>query len=163
MSEVLVRPAVEADAEELARLHVEVWESAYRGLIPESILEERRASIDARIERWRTNVAAVPGRNHVAEHADAPGRLLGFVTVGPNRDDDLDHPELWALYADAAVWGTGVGHALLTAVLPPGPASLWVLQGNDRAIGFYQRHGFALDGVERSDEVGTELRMVREA
>ena len=41
-------------------------------------------------------------------------------------------------------------------------AYLWVLAGNDRATGFYERHGFVLDGAaDDSDEHGRHLRMVR--
>jgi len=58
-------------------------------------------------------------------------------------------------------WGTGVGHALLCDALREGSACLWVLHGNERAITFYRGHGFVADGTVRSDEYGTELRMVR--
>lgn len=48
-------------------------------------------------------------------------------------------------------------------VLGNGAAYLWVAKGNERAIRFYQRHGFAADGaenVDRDDGI-TEIRMVR--
>ena len=41
------------------------------------------------------------------------------------------------------------------------PAYLWVLDGNVRAIGFYERHGFAFDGATKPEDVGLERRMVR--
>jgi ribosomal protein S18 acetylase RimI-like enzyme len=44
-----------------------------------------------------------------------------------------------------------------------GPATLWVVRGNQRAVAFYQRHGFRADGTAKWDErTGTiEDRMVR--
>lgn len=163
---VVLRPVRVTDAAALAVLHVEVWEDAYRGLVPDAVLVERRAGLAAREERWRAIVATSPAATTVAERV-ADGRLLGFASAGPARDADLaaltPAPlELWALYVAAVHWGTGLGHRLLEHALGGGtPASLWVLRGNDRAIGFYERHGFALDGTSRTDELGTELRMRR--
>lgn len=69
--------------------------------------------------------------------------------------------ELMALYVRAEAYGTGVGHRLFEAALGAAPAYLWVLGGNERAVAFYRRQGFRLDGATKADEVGTELRMVR--
>ncbi len=54
---------------------------------------------------------------------------------------------------------------LLEAVLPSTSAHLWVLRGNDRAIAFYRKVGFDLDGAAKHDpRLGAEeLRMVRAA
>jgi len=53
---------------------------------------------------------------------------------------------------------------MLEAVLQDDPAQLWVLRSNDRAIAFYERNGFAVDGVEfidPSEPSLVELRIVR--
>lgn len=55
----------------------------------------------------------------------------------------------------------GVGHALCEAALGSAPAYLWVLDGNERAIRFYERQGFRFDGATKPDDVGLERRMVR--
>lgn len=154
-----IRQAVPDDAEALARLHVDVWEDAYSSLMAVDIFESRRATIPERIEGWRRSLTGSPARTLVA--ADSH-RLVGFASVGPPREDDVNvEDELWALYVRAPRWGTGVGHALLTGSLGDRPAYLWVLRGNDRAIAFYRKHRFVEDGRLRSDEYGTELRMVR--
>ncbi|WP_435770307.1 N-acetyltransferase family protein [Nocardioides sp. SYSU DS0651] len=156
---VTIRPAVPDDAEALAVLHVDVWEEAYRQLMPAAIFEHRRATIAERVARWRHNLAAGPARTAAAVDADG---LVGFASAGPARDGDVDvDVELWALYVRARRWGTGVGRALLVDALADRPAYLWVLRGNDRAIAFYGRHGFVADGATRADEHGTELRMSR--
>lgn len=157
---VTLRPLTPDDAEALALLHVEVWEAAYGDLMPASIFVERRATLPERVERWRLAATTSPARTIVA--IDDAGRLLGFSSDGPSRDEDLpDLHELWGLYVDAAAWGTGIGHRLLGHAVRDAPAFLWVLAGNDRAIDFYDRHGFAFDGTSRIDELGTELRMRR--
>jgi GNAT superfamily N-acetyltransferase len=156
---VQIRPLVERDAEAMAHLHLDVWEEAYAGLMPASVFAERRAATDDRAAMWRRIAAESPTPTLVAVHDRA---LIGFASVGPARDDDVDvHEELWALYIRAAWYGTGLGHRLLTEVVGERPAYLWVLRGNVRAIGFYRRHGFTFDTAEREDEFGVELRMVR--
>lgn len=158
-SSVAIREAVPDDAEAIAHLHVDAWEDAYGSLLAAGIFQQRRATIPERIERWRDQLTNSPARTVVAE--DTKG-LVGFATVGPSRADDvIVDEELWAIYVGASWWGTGVGHALLTSALADRPAFLWVLRGNDRAIDFYRKHGFVDDGATRTDEYGTEVRMVR--
>ena len=80
---------------------------------------------------------------------------------GPSRESDPPAPhELYALYTRQAWWGTGLGDALLEAAVPPGPGWLFVLEANERAQGFYRRHGFAPDGF-RQLYAGLVLRMLR--
>ncbi|WP_418064121.1 GNAT family N-acetyltransferase [Pimelobacter simplex] len=158
-AEVVLRPLLASDAERMAHLHVAVWEEAYEGLVPAEILAARRAGVAERVDRWRTTAATSPAATTVAEH---DGELVGFVSVGPGRDTDIDlDGELWALYVRAAWWGRGLGHRMLTEALAARPSYLWVLDGNDRAAGFYRRQGFVPDGALRVEPEGRELRMVR--
>ncbi len=91
-------------------------------------------------------------------------RVVGIVSAGQGRDDDAPTPlELYAIYARKAWWGTGLGGRLLEVAIGKEPASLWVLESNDRARAFYRRHGFVEDGT-RVDEPYfdvPEIRMVR--
>lgn len=160
----VIRAAELGDAADLGRIHVQIWREAYTGLMPQSTLDALDAS--ARGDGWAEILAAQMQGDRttlVAAEVDS-GALVGFVTAGAARDT---HPpaavELWALNTLAATRGTGLGSALLSAALPPGPTYLWVLQGNERAIGFYRKHGFELDGVTRHDpDHGVDdLRMVR--
>lgn len=160
MAQVVLRPIDPTDAEAVADLHIAVWEEAYAGLMPESVFVERRKGRAERIERWHQIIASSPAPTTVAEY---DGALVGFASAGPGRDDDIEvAEELWALYVRASWWGSGLGHRLLTDALGDRPAYVWVLRGNERGIGFYERQGFALDGAEHDDPpLGTELRMVR--
>lgn len=156
---VEIRPAVPDDAGALARLQIDVWEDAYRDLMPAEVFEERRATIEQRVDRWQGILAEGVSSSTVAEVA---GGLIGFASIGPPRAGDVGvDEELWALYVLASWWGRQVGHRLLMSTLADRPAYLWVLRGNDRAISFYRNHGFTQDGATRTDEHGTELRMVR--
>ena len=92
---------------------------------------------DAVLERWRTTGALII--------VDGEGR--GFAAVDP--------PWLDALYVRPEAWGTGLAARLhdeaLAALRRSGEttARLWVLEENPRARRFYERRGWAPNGVTR--------------
>jgi GNAT superfamily N-acetyltransferase len=155
---VTIRRGAPDDADALARLHVDVWDDAYTRLMPEEILDERRDKVAERADRWR-DILAEEKATWLAEDPDG---LVGFSGSGPARDNDVDIDlELYALYVRASHYGTGVGYALLEQAIGDRAAYLWVLAGNDRAIRFYERQGFRLDGTEDEHDEGRHVRMVR--
>jgi ribosomal protein S18 acetylase RimI-like enzyme len=155
---VQIRPALPHDAERLAALHLRVWREAYTGLVPDEVLAQREGEpLLARVTRWVGRVRT----NRILVGVDA-GEVVGWAEIGPSRDDDLGGEELYSIYLAASHYSTGLGHRLLVEILGDRPASVWVLRGNERAIGFYRRHGFEPDGAETVDELGlTDLRMRR--
>ena len=157
---VRLSPARVEDAEALADLHLDVWEEAYAGLMPASVFTERRARRDARVESWSGIIAAGSSANLLAWSG---GRLVGFSSTGSGRDADADLPplELMGLYVRSSVYDQGVGFTLLNAAIGDADAYLWVLDGNARAIRFYERQGFRLDGATKPEDIGLERRMVR--
>ena len=155
---VRIRRGTPEDAELLAQLHVDVWDDAYTGLVPQGILDDRRERVAERAETWR-DILKQERPTWLAVDDDG---LVGFAGVGPARDNDVDIDlELYALYVRAAHYGTGVGYALFEQVVGDRAAYLWVLAGNDRAIAFYERQGFRFDGAEDEHDEGLHVRMVR--
>lgn len=162
MSDAVIRRARVEDAEALTDLHLDVWEEAYAGLIADDVLAARRAGRADRVERWRGILAASPDPTWLAE---SDGRLLGFSGAAAEGRDEpepgLPRLELMALYVRAELYGAGLGHRLLQAAIGDAAAYLWVLDGNARAIAFYERQGFGFDGRTKTEPVGVERRMVR--
>jgi GNAT superfamily N-acetyltransferase len=155
---VTIRRATPDDAPALADLHLDVWDDAYTGLMDQSILDRRRADLGGRIRRWR-EILAEHDRTLLAV---GPEGLVGFAGAGPGRDNDVDLDlELMALYVRASWWGTGIGYALLREAIGDRAAYLWVLANNQRAIAFYERQGFRLDGTGDEHDEGLHVRMVR--
>lgn len=153
------RQATPAEAEQLVDLHEACWREAYAGLLPTATIDAVFADRTAAVARRREHLADPAAPTWVVER---DGSLVGFATAGPARHADAPADvELRAIYARASVWGTGVGRALLAASVGDAAAYLWVLDGNDRAIGFYRRQGFELDGVTEDHADGLHLRMVR--
>jgi GNAT superfamily N-acetyltransferase len=155
--DVTVRAAEPADARGIARVHVAAWQAGYEGLLPAPFLAG--LSVPKRAARWQGILAEPSDQRARTLVAERGGSVVGFASVGPSRDDDADpvSGELWAIYVDPQHWGTGIGHVLHVAALEAlqadgaTSASLWVLQGNDRATRFYERHGWAADGASKTD------------
>jgi GNAT superfamily N-acetyltransferase len=155
---VTIRHAVPEDAEALAHLHLDVWDDAYTGLMPQGILDDRRAKVAERVQRWRE----ILDQNPDVILAESEDGLIGFASAGPSQDNDVDTDlELRSLYVRADWWGTGVGYALFEEAVGDRAAYLWVLAGNERAIKFYERQGFRLDGTEDEHDEGLHVRMLR--
>lgn len=143
----MIRVATVDDADAIARVQVAGWHAAYRGLMPDVLLD--RHTVAARAPRWRHNLAEAERRRRTTVF-ERGGAVIGFTTAGPSREED-GVGEIWALYAHPDAWGTGVGRALLAdavAFLLASHATvhLWVLRGNARAIRFYETAGFSFDG-----------------
>ena len=160
LDEVTIRVATERDASGIALVHVRSWQEAYAGIVPDAYL----ASLDAgeRTAQWVRYLREGPAdeiRTWVALAAD---RVVGFVTVGPSRDEDAARgdQEIFSIYLDPGTWGHGVARDLMRTVIAAvgekTTVTLWVLADNERARHFYRRHGFQADGVERYDDIGGE-------
>jgi GNAT superfamily N-acetyltransferase len=155
---VRIRQARVDDAEALAVLHHECWDDAYTGLVPQQVLDDWRRDLAGRVERWRQQL----GERQSTLLAEADDGPVGFVRTGPGRDDDIDLGlELIALYVRAAWWSTGLGRSLFEQAMGDLPAYLWVVEGNARAIRFYERQGFRRDGSSKEMPEGLHVRMIR--
>ncbi len=147
-------PAGPSDADAIGEVHVEGWRAAYRGQLPDVLLDG--LSVEDRRAGWRRRLVQ-PTRSAVWV-AILSDRVVGFASSGPARDADLDPTrvaELHALYLLPGCWGRGIGFALHGAVLARARAdarealSLWVLRGNARGRAFYERQGWRADGAEQ--------------
>jgi ribosomal protein S18 acetylase RimI-like enzyme len=149
--EIVVREAVVDDAAAVAAVNLASWEAAYRGIVPDRILDD--ADLVGRTARWRELIAA--GEPILVAEA-AAGELVGYCSpILPARDADADAltGEVAAIYVAPGAFRGGVGSAMLEAALDLmrerglRSALLWVLVENLRARTFYARHGFHDDGT----------------
>lgn len=156
---LLIREMALADCDRVAEIRIRGWQSAYRGLIPQSYLDGLSVAEDAEHRRVRLAQADGSVVNLVAE--DTGGQVVGWACHGPYRDGELRTPdaELYAVYVHPEQVGRGAGQALLAesvarcAAAGHGRLLLWVLKENGRARRFYERAGFHADGAEEPFEV----------
>lgn len=151
MTGVGVRLARPEDATALARVHTLGWQQGFAGLLPADFLASRVVTAESWRERLGKGSRYPTFVGAVGPDA-SQGPVVGFVTVGPARPPAPIAPgvgQLHALYVLAEAWGSGLGYALHTAGMDALRAAgfteavLWSLAGNDRALAFYHRQGWA--------------------
>jgi GNAT superfamily N-acetyltransferase len=167
--EIEIRRAEIADAGAGAWCHVNCWREAYAGFTDPERLAEKTNDIELRTERWTQRLEGGVLR-WVAINPDPSAavqdRVIGFASPGPTRDEDAPTSlELYAIYVREKWWGSGLGYRLMEVAIGKEAASLWVLEGNERARAFYRRQGFAEDGTKVDEPFFgvPEIRMVRPA
>jgi len=154
-------PRVE-DADEVGRVHIQVWREAYADTMPDEFLEGLDPMKAA--ERWRLRFEMDDPDGVVVVATGRDDEIVGLASAGPTRDEDA--PTEWELYSInvlAAHHGSGAADQLITAAVADRPATLWVVRDNRRADAFYRRHGFSVEGATKIHEGSgaTEIRMIR--
>ena len=150
-----IRPAVPADAMQIAAVHVRSWQAAYSGILPAAYLDALRPEDRAA----RYDLTHVDPAAPYTQLAVDQGRIIGFATTLPSEHGGMPWGELRALYVDPDHWARGAGVALLRAAEEHlaqtgfSQAALWVLTGNHRAARFYEHHGWTAEPVHRTDTV----------
>jgi ribosomal protein S18 acetylase RimI-like enzyme len=140
----ILRPAQPADAAGLARVGVETWRTAYKGIISDETLAG--LSVAARQERWFERLAA-PEPKSFTWLVELAGQVVGFSSGGVERDGDPAYRgEIYALYLLQDYQKRGFGrrlveasaHSLITAGMTN--MLIWVLCDNP-ARHFYEALG----------------------
>ena len=150
---VVIRPGTVDDADAIGAAHVASWRWAYRGQLPDDLLDG--LDPQERAVGWRATILDDQVDVIVA---DDDGQVVGFASATASRDDDAPPStgEILTLYVVKEAAGTGAGRALLAGAhgllkaRGHTRATLWVLESNRRARHFYERNGWVWDG-SRSD------------
>lgn len=151
---VEVRPAVENEGWAIGGLRHRAWQAAYRGRLPDAVLDE--LPVDE--EKWQEIARGERGEERLWV-AFAGGKIVGYCHTGPSRDVDAPPggDEVYALYVEPDLLGFGVGNALFDRAVADlrergsEQVTLWVLEGSARARRFYEVAGWAPDGSRRDD------------
>lgn len=159
-----IRRAQSHDAAGIAAVHVQSWQAAFPGLVPQHHLDaldpgQKALAWAGRLTEPRRPAAGVL----VAETGEG---IVAFAGYGPTGHAGI--VEIGTFYSLPEVWGTGVGTRLLAAVLKEltaagcTRATLWVLEANERARRFYEAAGWRPDGAIEVEVTGgrplTKLR-----
>lgn len=151
---IRVRQATIDDAPAMARIHVTGWQTAYRGIISDAVLDTLR--VEDRVRFWTRHLPGRTTRTRVA--VDDHGDVVGFADFARCRDADAsDAAELLALYVEPTRLRHGAGRALWEAmrdelVVDGFPrVGLWVLRDSGPSRRFYEAMGATLDaGSEKT-------------
>lgn len=164
---VTLRDATPADAGVIAEVHHDSRTAALEGVVPPELFEMMsRGERRARWEQWLTDPT------WLTVVGEKEGQIVGFCTVGPSRDVDVDPSvvaEMPTLYVHPSHWRQGIGRVLCAAAvsrvatLGYKELSLWTLEANHNARLFYASFGFTPDGTTKVDDdpVPTDLVALR--
>ena len=139
----MIRPALQDDAAEIARVHVAAWRSSYRGLLADDFLAS--LSEAGYTDRWRRVIGDGASRVFVVEEQR---EIVGFASGGRERAGESGFEgELYAIYIVAGSQRKGHGRELVRAVAAAlremglRDMIVWVLRDNAPAREFYERLG----------------------
>ena len=142
---IIIKP-METDAEIRGKafVHWKCWQETYPGLVSQEYLDKfTLEKSEERAFQWRDNIL-------VAKDGD---RVVGFAGYGHHGPEDPETGEVFALYVLPEYQGKGVGCQLLEAAVDKLSACphlcLWAVKGNERAIRFYEKNGFRLNGEDK--------------
>ena len=158
MSEFIIKK-LETDTEinDMGYVHFKSWHQTYTGLIDSGYLNSFTLEKAKMIALSRKNNALI---------AKVGEKVVGFVGFGPYRDaKNYDIGEVYSIYVLAHYQGRKIGYNLINAAIENlynyKNIVLWVLKDNNKAISFYEKCGFRLDGVEKNVMLGTENTELR--
>lgn len=158
---MLIKPMeTENEIQGKAYVHWKSWQEAYADLLPQEFLKNVYT-----LERCQDWAVRYP-QNILVALVDE--RVVGFACYGASSQEDLQPAgEIYALYVLSDYYGQKIGYQLMQSALEKLQSykqiSLWVLEGNARAIAFYEKVGFRFDGVKKTVNLGaerTECRMI---
>lgn len=161
----LIRSAEPTDAPRLGEVHVLAWQWAYRGQMPDDLLDSLRP--ESRAKAWATWLTEESPNDFASWVAEVDGEVVGFAASSRSRDEDVPDQcaELLMIYLLKEHLGTGIGSALLSEAESYWRrqgyelAVLWVLDSNAPTRKFYERHGWQPDGSLRDHPAAGEQQV----
>lgn len=159
MEIVIKKMETEEEIRGKAYVHWKSWQEAYAGLVDTDYLASRSlARCEERARKWPDTWIAKDGE-----------RVVGFTVACVCRDDNgveiPDEGEVRAIYVLEEYQKRRIGYALMRYALSILAGCrvvyVWVLQGNEKAIRFYERVGFRADGAEQELVFGTPVKAIR--
>lgn len=148
MTRSRIRPASLDDARPIAEVGYSAWDAAYRGLLPDELIESW--SIPVRIERlterWQHHDPEY--RLWVLDGADGLVAYSASGLVHEHESIPLAVAEIYSFYVHPLCWRRGHGRRLMQHVLADlfargfREVRLWALTDNAPACRFYEALGF---------------------
>ncbi len=139
-----IRKATIDDIKDISRIHALSWRSAYKGIIPQTYLDELKEDF------WVPAFTLwLKDKVLTAQVMIENGRIIGCVAYGKARDKSLlSWGEIVSIYLIPEYFGKGYGSKLLESALLDLKQSgfqniyLWVLKENQRARYFYEKNNW---------------------
>jgi len=151
-----VREATLQDAEGIARVHVDSWQTSYRGILPDTLLD--RIDVGQRAESRRAMLRDT-SVFHLVAYDVTHGDIVGLCDAGASRRDVPYAGEVYAIYLAHRAKRHGLGQEMFDRVMAWLVAHdmrsmiVWVLENNHHARRFYEAMG-GREGSRLQSRVG---------
>ncbi|MBF4696076.1 GNAT family N-acetyltransferase [Fusibacter sp. Q10-2] len=140
----VIRKAKISDVENIAKIRVDTWRTAYSGIVNNEFLSS--LNYEERANRFRNYL--IESSNYMLVYEDEKSKkLFGYIQFGvPNEDDDVDG-EIYAIYILQEHQKLGIGRLLMKAAILAlkeigiKKTIVWVFNDNIRARKFYEHLG----------------------
>jgi GNAT superfamily N-acetyltransferase len=139
-----IRPGKLADAEGIARAHTASWQTSYRGILPDAVLD--RIDVDQRAASWR-RVLADPAILTLVAYDTTHHDIVGLCDAGRSRSDPSYAAEVYRFYIEHHAKRHGLGREMFEQVIgwlrsrDQRSLIIWVLDNNHHARRFYEAMG----------------------
>ncbi|MCL2737240.1 MAG: GNAT family N-acetyltransferase [Alphaproteobacteria bacterium] len=148
--QIIIRDAVPEDAPDIARIHADGWEYAYRGIFGDAFLDAKIEEKRNAVEKRRAIISEGTTDSIHIVATDADGKVVGYVLGGKMSFSEM--PEIgkvWrpgAIYLDPAYIGRGVGRTLMREFArrvadAGGTRFMAACTTTNKAYGFYKKLG----------------------
>lgn len=168
MPKIKIRIGSIEDSISMSIIHANSWKKAYQGLLPDEYLNQIKDL------RWVDMInKGLEGNTIKAWVATIEGKVIACTCLGDSRYQGYETQlELISMYVLPEYWNLGAGSLLIDEVLKYAvnnsylEVGLWVLDGNNQAIRFYEKKGFIGNGDTIQSMIGgksiTEKRYIKE-
>ena len=160
----IIRKAVPEDAYEYSACHISSWRSAYKGIVPDEILNN--LSLEERAEKFKQNLQEFKDVLYYCPIYE--GKIIGKLIISKSHDEDKPNAcEVGAIYLIEEFWGKSYGRQMMNFAIDMlrnmgyNEIFLWVLEENSRARRFYEKCGFSFDGAKKEIIIGKPLIEIR--
>ena len=161
--EIIIRKAIIEDAYERAVCHVSSWRSAYKGIVPDEVLDN--LSVEELSEKFKSRLE---NKDILFYFAIYDSKIIGHFNFCKSRDEDKPNAgEIWGFYLTEKFWGKGCGRQMMDYTIDVlknmgyNEVILWVLEENNRARRFYEKCGYVFDGTKKEIIIGKTLIEIR--
>ena len=139
---MIIRKTKLEDAAGIAKVHVDGWRTTYKGIVPDTYLDN--LSYESRERMWISGIE----QDNVYIAEDDNGQIVGFASGGKERTGKYDRyvGELYAIYLLEGQQGKGLGRKLVQTVVDDlkekklNSMLIWALKENP-ACRFYEMLG----------------------
>ena len=160
INDIEIRQAVATDATGIAIVAAYTWLTAYKGLMPDSVLAGRVDTVPANAQRIKGLIEN--GKSNYAV-AVCDGTVIGFVNWGKSRNEDFTGGEINAFYLLKGFNGKGIGRKLfdyaVAQLKKDGHKTMIVncLVGNP-SLEIYKHMGGKVVGMRQDDVFGYMIK-----